>query len=131
PIAAARVAATGPGDATAEVATGADGGFSIVPVAAGAWTLAVTAPGYVPAAAQRVDVRAGREPGQVTERDLRIQLERGATVAGTVRDRNGQRVAGATVRAGQAQARSDVEGKFRLSDVPTGRTAITAELDGA
>jgi protocatechuate 3,4-dioxygenase beta subunit len=131
PIAAARVVATGPDDGSHEIATAADGSFSIMPVAAGSWTLAVTAPGYVPAAAQIVDVKAGREPGQVTSRDVRFQLERGATVAGTVRDANGQRVGGATVRAGQVEVRSDVEGKFRLSDVPTGRTEVTADLDGA
>ncbi|HWN66193.1 MAG TPA: carboxypeptidase-like regulatory domain-containing protein, partial [Haliangium sp.] len=131
PIAAARVVATGPDDTGHEVATGADGSFSLAPLAVGSWTLAVTAPGYVPVEAQIVDVKAGREPGQVTARDVRIQLERGATVAGTVRDANGQRVAGATVRAGQVEARSDVEGKFRLSDVPTGRTEVTADLDGA
>jgi hypothetical protein len=67
----------------------------------------------------------------VTARNLRLQLERGATVAGTVRDHNGQRVAGATVRAGEVTVRSDVEGSFRLSDVPTGRTEITADLDDA
>jgi uncharacterized GH25 family protein len=131
PVAAARVVASGPGDASHEVATEGDGSFSIMPLAAGSWTLEVTAPGYVPAAPQTVSVAAAREPGQVTARDVRIQLERGATVAGTVRDVNGQRVAGATVRAGRIEARSDVEGKFRLSDVPTGRTQITAELDAA
>jgi protocatechuate 3,4-dioxygenase beta subunit len=131
PIAAARVVATGPDGDGHEVATAADGAFSFVPVGAGSWTLAVTAPGYVPAPDQVVAVNAGREPGQVTARDVRFQLERGATVAGTVRDANGQRVAGATVRAGQVEARSDVEGKFRLSDVPTGRTEVTAELEGA
>jgi protocatechuate 3,4-dioxygenase beta subunit len=130
PIAAARVVATGPDGATHEVATAGDGAFSLAPVAAGSWTLSATAPGYVPAAAQIVSVAAGREPGQVTARDVRFQLERGAIVAGTVRDANGQRVAGAIVRAGQVEARSDVEGKFRLVDVPTGRTEVTAELDG-
>jgi uncharacterized GH25 family protein len=131
PVAAARVAASGPGSAGREVATGADGAFSIAPLLAGAWTLEVTAPGYVPAAPRRVEVAAGREPGQVTARDVRIVLERGATVAGTVRDLDGQRVPGATVRAGRAQARTDAEGNFRLTDVPTGRTEITAELDDA
>ena len=131
PIAAARVVASGPADADHEVASAADGGFSIVPMAAGTWTLAAFAPGYVPAPVQVVEVAAGREPDQVTARNVRLQLERGATVAGTVRDHNGQRVAGATVRAGQVQARSDVAGSFRLSDVPTGNTEITAELDGA
>jgi hypothetical protein len=131
PIAAARVAASGPGSASHEVASGADGSFSIAPMIAGAWTLEATAPGYVPAAPQRVEIGAGREPGQVTARGVRIVLERGATVAGTVRDHNGQRVAGATVRAGRTQARTDAEGNFRLADVPTGRTEITAELDGA
>ena len=131
PIAAARVAASGPGSASHEAATGADGSFSIAPMIAGPWTLEATAPGYVPAAPQRVEIAAGREPGQVTARGVRIVLERGATVAGTVRDHNGQRLAGATVRAGRAQTRTDAEGNFRLADVPTGRTEITAELDGA
>jgi protocatechuate 3,4-dioxygenase beta subunit len=131
PIAVARVVATGPADAGHEVATATDGSFALVPLAAGSWSLAVTAPGYVPAPAQVVEVPAGREPNRVTARGVRFELARGATVAGTVRDAHGQRVAGATVRAGEVQARSDVEGKFRLSDVPTGSTEVTAELDGA
>ncbi|WP_045119084.1 carboxypeptidase-like regulatory domain-containing protein [Haliangium ochraceum] len=128
-IAGARVLGTGPGGARRELSAGDDGGFSLVPVVAGVWTLSASAPGYVPAAPLRVEVAAATEPAQVTVRDVRLDLARGATVAGTVRDENGQRVAGARVRAGQAEGRSDAEGGFRLSDVPTGDTRITAELE--
>jgi hypothetical protein len=98
---------------------------------AGAYTLRIAVPGYL-AAERAVDVAAGDGAGAITVRDLRIELERGALLAGTVRDRHGARLAGATVTvsrdgAGPVSARSDGDGQFRLRDVPTGEVIVRAE----
>jgi protocatechuate 3,4-dioxygenase beta subunit len=128
PVSGALVVASGPGKA--ETAAGQDGGIDLVPLAAGKWTLQASAPGYL-SASTRVDVPAGSQPRQVTVRDLRLELARGATVAGTVRDRNGLRVRGATVTVGPASATTDEQGFFRMRDAPTGNVVITAEHHGA
>ena len=59
--------------------------------------LAVTLPGFLPGA-RAIDVTAARTAGGTTVRDVRIELQRGALIGGTVRDSRGQRVGGAIVR---------------------------------
>jgi len=86
-----------------------------------------------------IDVPVGDRPGAITARDQRFELERGATLAGVVRDRFGSRLAGAkvTVRrrgAGDqddatATARTDADGTFRIDDTPTGDLDVTVDLD--
>lgn len=130
PLAGIAVAIEGAGGRR-EVATGPRGELAIGPLLAGAYTLRVDVPGYL-AVEQRVEVGAGGEAGAVTVRDLRVELERGALLAGIVRDRHGARLAGATVTVsrdggGRAQARTDSEGQFRLRDVPTGDVIVRAE----
>ena len=48
-----------------------------------------------------------------------------------VRDRYGQRVAGARVWLGTASTTTDADGNFRLTDVPTGAGRLEAERDAA
>ena len=91
----------------------------------GTWSLRVHVHGYV-AVVQPVQVRPVAAPQKV-----RLELFRGATLAGVVRDRHGQRVAGARVWSGGAEARTDRNGEFRLVDVPTGAVRVEAELDAA
>ena len=133
PVAGARLSARGPGQARAATATTTatadDGAFVLVPLAAGSWTVQVTAAGYVPLT-RTVDVPAGQRPGETTAPAVRIELARGATVAGTVRDRDGVRASGVRVSAGAAHTRTDAEGSFLLRDVPAGDTEVTAERDG-
>ena len=76
---------------------------------------------------------AGRTPGQITVRDIRIELLRGATVGGTVRDARGQRVSGATVRVVPLQGSgsavdgtTDALGEFKITDAPTGDVTLIA-----
>ncbi|MEZ4404334.1 MAG: carboxypeptidase-like regulatory domain-containing protein [Kofleriaceae bacterium] len=127
------VSAVGPGRVRREVTTGLDGTLTLAPIAAGTWTVTVRTPGYVGRGLE-VAVPAGDRPGQVTVRDLRLELERGATVTGTVRDRAGDRVAGVTVRVRrggeQVTATTDADGDYRLVDVPTGAVTLTADKDG-
>jgi hypothetical protein len=52
--------------------------------------------------------------------DVSIELARGATVAGVVRDRYGRRVAGARVTLGTASAVTDRDGNFRLTGAASG-----------
>uniref|UniRef100_UPI003D0A9EE4 carboxypeptidase regulatory-like domain-containing protein n=1 Tax=Haliangium sp. TaxID=2663208 RepID=UPI003D0A9EE4 len=134
-IAGAEIEARGPGQARRELRSGDDGGFELVPIAAGSWAVSVRASGYVPAAPVTVAVEGGRRVRQITAREVRVELARGATVAGVVRDADGRRVRGARVRAGRGvgavEGRSDAEGSFRLTDVPTGDIAVVAEHDGA
>jgi hypothetical protein len=123
------VIATGPDRDRREVTTDPSGRVRLVPIAAGPWRLAVRTPGYV---AARLDatVPVGQRGGQITATDLRLELERGAIVAGTVRDRAGDRVARATIaiRRGDLEvtATADAQGEFRAVDVPTGAVTVTA-----
>ena len=132
PLASATITATGPGGATAEATTDKAGRFKLGPLEAGAWKLTLKIAGFVPAS-RRVDVTAGRTPGQATVRDIRLELARGATVGGTVRDARGQRVSGATVRvvplkgSGFAvDGTTDALGEFTIKDAPTGDIVVTA-----
>ena len=130
PVTGARVTATGPDKKKHDAATGSDGSITLMPLVAGKWTLQVSAPGYVPVS-KTVEVTAGREPGAITVRDVRLSLARGAVVAGVVRNAVGERVRGAVVRVAGATATSNENGEFRLEDVATGDDMeIVAERDG-
>jgi hypothetical protein len=104
--------------------------WKLGPLRPGHWRIAIKVPGYLPLA-HDVDVTAGRAPGAITLRDVRLELARGALVGGTVRDNRGQRLAGAqvTIRAASgltAEGRTDSAGEFRIRDAPTGELDITA-----
>jgi len=138
PITGAAITATGPGARKLDAESRADGRFSLVPIEAGGWRVKVALAGYLPIA-RAIDVPVGDRPGAITARDQRFELERGATLAGVVRDRFGSRLAGAkvTVRrrgAGDqddatATARTDADGTFRIDDTPTGDLDVTVDLD--
>jgi protocatechuate 3,4-dioxygenase beta subunit len=125
PLAGLRVDADGPGERVAAATTSAHGLAELAALAPGAWKLRVRAEGYI-SGELRVDVAASRTP-----REVRIELSRGATLAGVVRDRYGRRVAGATVTAGGLTTRTDADGNFRFTDVPTGAIEVIAEHEAA
>ncbi len=116
-----RVTASGPGGRTAEALTDARGFADLRGLAPGAWTLRADATGYVDATVA-LEVTAGRHA-----QDVRLELHRGATLAGIVVDGYGRRVEGARVTAGAAATVTDRDGQFRLTDVATG----AIELDVA
>ncbi|MBK9037161.1 MAG: carboxypeptidase regulatory-like domain-containing protein [Myxococcales bacterium] len=128
------VLATGPAGARRDLVTDSGGRARLGPIAPGPWKLAVRTPGYV-ARTLAAAVAAGDRAGQITAPDLRLELERGATVSGVVRDRVGDRVAGAriTARRGDDEltVSTDSLGEFRLRDVPTGAVSVTATKGGA
>lgn len=133
PILGVTLDAAGPGGEKRELDTNARGRALAVPIAPGAWKLTASVPGYV-RRSLTADVPAGDGPAKITARDLRLELERGAVIAGVVRDRRGDRVIGAkvTVRRGdeEVSARTDALGEFRLRDVPTGDVELVAEKAG-
>ena len=139
PVPSATITAAGPGGASAEATTDRSGRFVLGPLEAGAWRLSLKLAGFLPAS-RSVDVTAGRTPGQVTVRDIRLELARGATVGGIVRDLRGQRVSGATVRVvplkggTAAEGTTDSLGEFTIKDAPVGDVTVIAtksDLSGA
>jgi hypothetical protein len=130
PILGVTLDASGPGGEKRQLDTNAGGRAFAVPIAPGAWKITANVPGYV-RRSLTADVPAGDRPAKITARDLRLELERGAVIAGIVRDRRGDRVIGAkvTVRRGDEElsARTDALGEFRLRDVPTGDVDLVAE----
>ncbi|HSD89356.1 MAG TPA: carboxypeptidase regulatory-like domain-containing protein [Kofleriaceae bacterium] len=117
-----RVDATGPGGQASSRTSDARGFVELRGLAAGDWSLAVRAPGYLPTT-KSVTVRVGRGPG-----DTVVDLVRGATLAGEVRDHFGRRVAGARVTLGSVSTTTDADGVFRLTGVESG--TLEAEADG-
>jgi len=62
-----------------------------------------------------------------------VEVEQGATIGGTVRDGDGERVGGARVEVGRVRAVADMDGTFTLRQVPSGRVVVRArsgELSG-
>jgi len=124
PLAAARVELAGPNGQTANRVTDAKGIAELRGLVPGEWKVTARSAGYT-LAAQTVAVRAER----VLE-DVQLELARSASIAGTVRDRYGRRVAGARVSIGTSTTKTDAEGNFRIADAPVGEGVIEAELDG-
>jgi hypothetical protein len=110
---------------SATCTTDLDGVAEVRGLLAGEHVVAASKPGYTPAK-QSAAVRAERVP-----KEVQLSLARGATIAGTVRDRYGRRVAGARVTIGAAATKTDAEGNFRIADAPAGTGVVEAELDGA
>jgi protocatechuate 3,4-dioxygenase beta subunit len=126
PLANTAIVAEGPAGAVAGATTDRDGRFTLTALAPGPWTLRARHPGYA-AGRLAVEVVAGHRPREVTVRDVRLALGRGATVAGVVRDPAGARLAGARVHVGEVSGTTDRDGRFRLRDVATGAVVIEAD----
>ncbi|HWM88809.1 MAG TPA: carboxypeptidase-like regulatory domain-containing protein [Kofleriaceae bacterium] len=129
-LAGAEVELRGPGGERRTATAGRDGIASIAPLAAGTWTVEASARGHATGSAE-VEVAAGTRPRQLTAPPVRIALSPGATLAGVVRDQDGERVAGAAIAAGSARTTSDEHGRFRLTQVPTGPVTVEAEKGDA
>jgi protocatechuate 3,4-dioxygenase beta subunit len=110
------------------------GRFSATSLPPGRVTLTVTAPGYV-TWSRPLDVAGSDRLHEVTARDVRVELERGGSIRGHLRDDHGDPVAGAAVvvASGGARlaARSDRDGDFRVDGVAAGRARVSVEHEGA
>jgi len=106
------------------------GRFSVTALPVGRATLTASAPGYV-TATRDVDVVGGDRLHDVTVRDVELELARGGTLTGRVRDDNGDAAADATVTVGSLHARTDRDGNFRLDGVTPGTAHVVAEKAGS
>jgi protocatechuate 3,4-dioxygenase beta subunit len=107
-----------------------DGSFRVVPLKSGSWNLEVRRAGYA-RKSESVSIPEADRPRQVTRADVRIEVGMGGVVSGIVRDKNGDRVQGASVKAGGVSGKSDQDGQYRLTDVPAGSVRVEADKEGA
>jgi protocatechuate 3,4-dioxygenase beta subunit len=110
------------------VVTNQDGVAIFPKLRVGAWKLRVQQPGYV-ALESRVLVQALKS-GNADRAEQTAELSRGASLAGILRDHDGNRVAGARVFLGSSSTVTDQDGRFRLSDVRTGSVQLRADHEG-
>lgn len=118
--------ADGRGEIAGAVTTGADGSFSLTPLAEGQYTLVVAATGHAPVA-----VQVAVEAGELARRDVTLPVS--GRVAGVVLTADGDRpFPGARLslmsEAGSeaAATAADDEGHFVFTDVPPGRYTLVA-----
>jgi protocatechuate 3,4-dioxygenase beta subunit len=104
----------------AEATAGSDGAFRIANAPPAPARLSVRAAGWPP---HERSLRA--DSGS-----LRVALERGASVSGTVLDASGRPAAGALVRSGSVAATTDAQGHYRLDGVPPGLQRVEASAPG-
>jgi hypothetical protein len=124
PLANMRVELAGPNGQAASRTTDVNGIAELRGLVPGDWKIAARGTGYS-GRAQVVTIRPER-----VLKDVGLELARGATIAGTIRDRYGRRVAGARVSIGGGSATTDTEGNFRITGTPAGAGVIEAEFEG-
>ena len=74
-VPAATVVLSGPGGSSKSVTTGRDGAFHFAAVAAGKYTLAITAKGFAPAAIDDVEVTSGKSALQIVTLQLPVEQQ--------------------------------------------------------
>ncbi|MCO4762591.1 MAG: carboxypeptidase regulatory-like domain-containing protein, partial [Myxococcales bacterium] len=103
-----------------------DGGFRMGPLRPGRYTLRAAAKGYPPGSAQTVTVREAE-----TQRGIRLVLDGGVVITGTVLSPTGQPVAGARVKltrpGSTTAARTDSHGRYRIGPVAGGGGRLWAQ----
>ncbi len=132
PLTGITITGAGPGGAISEASSDSAGRWKLGPLVPGRWKVTATLAGYLSTTLE-IDVAGARAPGETSVRDVRLELLRGALVGGTIRDRRGQRMAGAAVTIQRADGRgtpvdatTDSAGEFRARDCPTGELVVTA-----
>jgi protocatechuate 3,4-dioxygenase beta subunit len=96
-----------------------DGAFTFAEIAPGGVTLEAWAEGFLPLEPVELQVPPNEEV-----RDVRLILDRGASVSGWIATPGGEPVAGAGIRIGSARSESDAEGRYQMSGVPLGLQAL-------
>lgn len=126
-LAGVRAMAFGPKGSRTSVVTDRDGEALLPALRVGSWSLRVQAQGYV-RQEREIMVRAGAGSEAPAVEQV-MELSRGASLAGILRDANGDRVAGARVWVGGSSTTTDQDGRFQLSDVSTGEVVLSADRD--
>ncbi len=129
-VAGAKLVARGPDGGTRRATTSRRGAARLSPLASGTWAVQATARGYADGVVD-VEIASGARTGEIPATAVRIELGRGAILAGVVRDHNGERLSGAAVAVGNSRTTTDADGHFRLTQVMTGPVVIEAEKGGA
>ncbi len=119
-LARVQVDATGPGDRELHPVTDAAGLAVVRGLTPGRWTFRAHASGYA-TVVRELDVAGA-------DLDLRLELVRGAVLAGVVRDSFGRRASGARVWVGDVETHADNDGNFQIADAPTGSIELHAAL---
>lgn len=109
------------GDGSRSTRSGERGEFSFEELASGEVEIYARADGFLPAEPTSLELAPG---AAVT--DVRLVVRRGAIVEGRVYDPRGEPLDGARLRAGNAEAASDAEGRYRLSGLPPGVMGLYA-----
>jgi hypothetical protein len=108
--------------------------FRVLGLPTGPVRLVAHAHGY-PRVERTIEVLAGERDGEITVRDIRIELELGGQVLGRVRDEHGGMLAGAEVEVSNSGSvepvRTDAQGNFVLEGVPVGRAQLRARAHTA
>lgn len=110
---------------------GSDGRFAQTGIPQGFVTLVGQARGFSPIR-KTVQVPEGASPHEITVREVRLLLQKGAQLFGQVRQ-DGHSVQDAEVHAENdahelvAKGRTDAHGEFSLLDVPEGTLTVTAQ----
>lgn len=108
------------------VSTGEDGRFQVTELPPGEVFLRAEKRGFLPSEIRRLEI----EPGIPSE-EIRVVLERGATITGRVFDPEGVPVPRASVRwvdhpSGGGSALTDGDGRYRLEGIPSGSGTLEA-----
>ncbi len=129
-VAGAKLVAVGPDGGTHRATADRRGAARLGPLAPGTWAVQASARGFADGEIE-VQIASGSRPGQIPATSVRIDLGRGATLAGVVRDNDGERVSGATVAVGNSRTSTDADGRFRLTQVMTGPVVVEADKGDA
>jgi hypothetical protein len=105
------------------------GQFSVSGVPPGMATLIATAPDYVTTKVA-LDIPNGTQSGEITVRDLRIELDRAGWLSGAVTGTDGETMDHLVVEVGDLKATTDRDGRFVLRGVPPGRVRVEAHRGG-
>ncbi len=116
------VAGASPTSSRVDMLSDETGKARFVALPAGKYVVRAELKGYA-ALSMDIQVPRGQRIAEVTKTVV-LELLRGATVAGILRDAAGERVVGAIIRSGLASATSDREGRFRLEDVTSGTVVL-------
>jgi 5-hydroxyisourate hydrolase-like protein (transthyretin family) len=106
--------------------------FSVLGLEPGSYEVRFALPGYLPASLDAIALAPGDHL-----RDLSIQLEKGRTVGGTVRDDQGEPVSGVEISIQRMDGdrfeqvgRSDSSGRFAISGLSPGSYVVTSKSVG-
>lgn len=107
------------------VLSGEDGRFLLADLGEGRYEVEAFAQGFQPPPVQSVKVALPTDPVP-----LRFVLEPGASLTGLVLDSKLEPVAGARVRVGRPEGRSDERGLYRVEGITPGSVSVVVEHPG-